>query len=63
MSAVIQTHRELVLAGVDARLHLWDGLGHCFITDPELPESREAYGIVADFFDTRLGKPEGRGRQ
>jgi monoterpene epsilon-lactone hydrolase len=43
MSAAIQTHKELVKAGVDADLHMWDGHGHCFYYDFDLPESHEAF--------------------
>jgi len=54
MSAAIQTHRELVKAGVEAQLSVWDGMGHCFFGNPNLPESREAFSIMAKFFDHRL---------
>ena len=55
MSAATNSHKELVKAGVDARLHVWDGLGHAFFYDPKLPESREAFDVMADFFGDRLG--------
>lgn len=55
MSAAVQTHRELVKAGVDADLHLWDGVGHCFFSDADLPESQEAFQIMTTFFDRHLG--------
>ena len=55
MSAVVQTQRELTKAGVEANLHLWDGLGHAFYLFPELPESKEAYAVIADFFNSHLG--------
>ena len=48
-------HRAFLRAGVDASLVVFDGLNHCFWYDPHLPESREADGIMADFFDTHLG--------
>jgi len=48
-------HRAFLRAGVDASLVVFDGLNHCFWYDPNLPESREADGIVANFFDTHLG--------
>lgn len=54
MSAAVQTHRELVKVGVAADLHLWDGMGHCFFLEEDLPESREAYGVVSRFFDQHL---------
>ncbi|WP_340589039.1 alpha/beta hydrolase fold domain-containing protein [Erythrobacter alti] len=58
MSSAINTHRELVKAGVEADLHVWDGLGHAFYYDPTLPESREAYQVMADFFAEHLGVVE-----
>jgi acetyl esterase/lipase len=56
MSAAVQTQRELTKAGREADLHLWDGMGHCFFFDAELPESQEAYAVIAKFFDTHLGR-------
>jgi acetyl esterase/lipase len=50
MSAAINTHRELTKAGVAADLHVWDGLGHAFFYNPALPESREAFDVMAHFF-------------
>lgn len=55
LSSAVQTHRELVKAGVDAELYLWDGLWHAFLMDPDLPESREAYQVIANFFSRHLG--------
>ncbi|CAN7460463.1 alpha/beta hydrolase fold domain-containing protein [Phenylobacterium sp. LjRoot225] len=54
MSAAVNTHRELVKAGVEADLHMWDGLGHAFFYNIDLPESREAFQVMADFFRKRL---------
>jgi epsilon-lactone hydrolase len=54
MSAAINTHRELVKAGVDADLHVWDGLGHAFFYDSGLPESKEAFAVMANFFRRHL---------
>ena len=54
LSAAVQTHRELVKAGADADLHLWDGQGHCFYYDFSLPESREAFAVIMKFFDQKL---------
>ena len=56
MSAAVQTHRELVKAGADAELHLWDGQGHCFYYDFSLPESKEAFVTISSFFDRKLGR-------
>ena len=54
MSAAVNTHKELVKAGVDADLHIWDGLGHAFFYDPALPESREAFDVMTRFFTRYL---------
>ena len=56
MSSVLQAHRLLTGAGVDADLHVWDGMWHSFFSDPELPESQEAYAVMAAFFDRHLGR-------
>jgi acetyl esterase/lipase len=54
LSSAVNTHRELVKAGVDAELHVWDGLGHAFFYDIDLPESREAYQVMTTFFTRKL---------
>jgi acetyl esterase/lipase len=54
-SSVIETHRQLTKAGVDARLHVWDGMWHWFMFEPDLPEAQEMQSIVARFFDRHLG--------
>lgn len=56
LSAAVNTHRLLVKAGVEADLHVWDGLNHCFYTDDKLPESREAFSVMARFFTKHLGR-------
>ncbi|HZX70280.1 MAG TPA: alpha/beta hydrolase [Rhodanobacter sp.] len=56
MSSVIQSQRLLSAAGVDAELHVWDGMWHSFFSDPEMPESREAYKVIVDFFKRKLGR-------
>ncbi len=56
MSSVLQSQRLLTRAGVDAELHVWDGMWHSFFSDPELPESQEAYAVMATFFDRHLGR-------
>jgi epsilon-lactone hydrolase len=55
MSDTTILHRAFLRAGVDASLVVFEGLNHCFWYDPSLPESREADGIMANFFDTHLG--------
>jgi epsilon-lactone hydrolase len=55
-SAVVYTHSRLVKLGVEADLHVWEGLGHCFFSMPEVPESHDVYDVVVKFFDQHLGK-------
>jgi epsilon-lactone hydrolase len=54
MSAAINTHRELVKAGVQADLHVWDGMYHAFFYNIDLPESREAFDVMTHFFQKHL---------
>jgi len=56
VSALTVMQRRLLAAGVDAELVLFDGLWHAFSIYAELPESHEAYTLIAQFFDHRLGK-------
>lgn len=55
MSTVVQSERVLSKAGVQTEMHIWDGMWHSFFSDPEMPESREAYAVMAHFFDRHLG--------
>ncbi len=55
-SSAINSHNALVRAGVDAELHVWDGLPHAFWYNSGLPESREVYDVIARFFDRHFGK-------
>jgi len=54
-SAALNSHNALARTGVESAFHGWDGMFHGFIYNSELPESREAYAIMADFFQTHLG--------
>jgi monoterpene epsilon-lactone hydrolase len=54
MSPAIATHRALVQAGVDASLHVFDGLGHCFYYDATAPEGADAYQTMVGFFRMHL---------
>lgn len=56
MSSEIQSQRLLTDAGADAELHVWDGMWHSFFSDPQMPESREAYAVMVHFFDHHLGR-------
>ena len=61
-SSAVNTHRLLVRNGVEADLHIWDGLDHCFFSNLDLPESREALNVAAAFFGKHLGIVPARGR-
>jgi acetyl esterase/lipase len=56
LSSVVSTHAQLVRLGVDADLHVWEGMQHAFFYYPKLPESQEAYQVIARFFDRHLGR-------
>lgn len=56
LSSVVRTHSQLIKLGVEADLHVWEGVDHCFFGSPDLPESREAYDVIVKFFDRHLGK-------
>jgi acetyl esterase/lipase len=56
MSSEIRSQQLLDNAGVDAELHVWDGMWHSFFSDPEMPESKEAYAVMVHFFDRHLGR-------
>jgi acetyl esterase/lipase len=55
LSGTANLHRAYLLAGVDARLVVYDALPHAFWYDPRLPEAIEANHIMADFFVKHLG--------
>jgi acetyl esterase/lipase len=56
LSPALGTHRALSQAGVDASLHVFDGLGHCFYYFPGTPESDDAYETMIRFFRKHLSK-------
>jgi monoterpene epsilon-lactone hydrolase len=48
-------HRALLRAGNDAQLVVFEALPHAFWYHFQLPETREALGIMAKFFEEKLG--------
>jgi len=50
LSSAVNLHSRLVSGGVDARLHAWEGGRHAFFYDVRVPESREAFDVIAKFF-------------
>ncbi|QGZ94940.1 alpha/beta hydrolase fold domain-containing protein [Terricaulis silvestris] len=59
LSNVVHTHARLVSLGGDADLHVWEGATHCSfaqgIVDPSVPEHQQAWRVIVNFFDQRLG--------
>ena len=56
MSSVIHTHSQLTRLGVEADLHLWDGLEHAFIYNADLQAARDSYDIIVQFFQKHLSQ-------
>lgn len=56
LSAAVHTHAELIKAGAEAELHVWEGMWHgYYVLYPDLPESRETFDVIVNFFDRHLG--------
>ena len=56
LSAALYTHEQLVRAGVEAELHVWEGLFHGFFYNVDVPESKDAINVMVKFFDKHLGR-------
>lgn len=54
MSGTLFTDTQLVKVGVKTELHVWDGLFHGFFYNADVPESKDAFKIMIDFFDRNL---------
>lgn len=55
MSGAANSHLNLQLLGVKSDLFLFDGMDHGFFMDPDLPESKQAYTLITQFFAEHLG--------
>jgi len=55
LSKALVSNEMLTQAGVSTELHVWEGMWHSFFSDPELPESKAAYAVMARFFERYLG--------
>jgi monoterpene epsilon-lactone hydrolase len=53
-TAILQ--RAYLRAGVDAQLVVFEAFPHAFWNNASLPESKEAYQVMANFLDKHLGK-------
>jgi acetyl esterase/lipase len=56
LSGTTILHRAYLRAGVDAQLVVFEALPHAFWNNPELPESKEADGLMAKFLEEHLGR-------
>jgi acetyl esterase/lipase len=56
MSSALATHQQLLEQGVSSELHVYEGLVHYWFADTGLPESRQAFRVMADFFERRLSR-------
>lgn len=56
LSSAVHTHALLVKQGVEADLHVWEGMFHGFFYNVDVPESRDCYDVIVKFFDRHLGR-------
>lgn len=54
MSPAIVTNSALLRAGVKSTLIVGEGMGHCYLYSPQLPESQDAYAAIIAHFRTNL---------
>lgn len=59
LSSVAYSHGQLIKAGAEAELHIWDGLWHGFMYDIDLPESKQLFDVVVRFFSRHTGAAPG----
>ena len=57
LSNTVRVHRKLRQAGVEAVLQVFEGQSHAqYLRDVNAPETKDAIGEIAHFFDKHLGK-------
>ena len=57
LSSTVRVHRKLRHAGVEAVLQVFEGQAHAqYLRDVNAPETKDAIGEIAHFFDKHLGK-------
>ncbi|HMO67670.1 MAG TPA: alpha/beta hydrolase [Novosphingobium sp.] len=54
LSPAVVTNSALIKAGVRSTLIVGEGMGHCYIYQPDLPESRDAQQAIVNFFRETL---------
>lgn len=57
LSVTARTQRKLRQAGIEAQLQVFEGMSHAqYQMDDQVPETREAFGEIMQFFDRHLGR-------
>jgi epsilon-lactone hydrolase len=56
LSDTAMFHRALLRSGDDAQLVVYEALPHAFWYHYQLPETREALGLMAKFFEEKVGR-------
>ena len=57
LSNTVRTHRKLRDAGIEADLHVFEGMSHAqYLAAPNSPETKAVFGEMTRFFDKRLGR-------
>jgi len=54
MSPAVYTNSMLMKAGVETDMIVGEGVDHCYIMSPNLPESQDAYAAIVAFFKKHL---------
>jgi acetyl esterase/lipase len=54
LSPAIYTNSQLLKARVRSTLIVGEGMSHCYIYQSNLPEARDAYQVIVDFFRENL---------
>jgi len=54
LSPAVVTNSALLKAGVRSTLIVGEGMGHCYIMYPDLPEARDAHQAMVNFFRENL---------
>lgn len=54
LSPAIVTNSALIKAGIPSTLIVGEGMGHCYIYQPDIPEARDAHRAIVQFFRKNL---------
>ena len=54
LSPAVYTNSQLIKAGRKSTLIVGEGMGHCYIYQPHLPEAHDAHQAIVNFFREHL---------